>query len=248
MQLNNILNIVVIGAGGTGSALFQSLCRYLYSQEYAGRIIIVDGDTYDVGNIKRQQFRSEEIGMNKALAQANLINSLLPYFEDRLHYIDKYLSKDDLDDLLCDHTVVFNCADNNAIRKYVEEASKKYDNFVHICCGNDLLTGQVSICIRENGAEITPGVFNAVPDLNNDNDDRAILSCEQLAALPSGGQVIIANMMAATLALTKFAQLFDSDCFYQKYSMKPAGTTWFDLAMGSFLNEDVDELKLRKKK
>jgi molybdopterin/thiamine biosynthesis adenylyltransferase len=153
MKLSEVEDILIIGAGGTGSALLPSLCRYLMSQNYGGQVIIADGDSYDLGNASRQHFRPDSIGMNKAEAQAKFLQETIPGFADSIVYIDTFLSKESIEGLITNNTVVFNCVDNNAVRKYVEDVCMQRSRSVHICCGNDLLTGQVLLSMRNNDSD-----------------------------------------------------------------------------------------------
>jgi molybdopterin/thiamine biosynthesis adenylyltransferase len=248
MLLNEINNVIVIGAGGTGSFLIPALGRYLFSKDFLGKLTLIDGDSYSTSNINRQNFHLSAIGMNKAEYQAAVLNKYLPAFADHVFFVDDYLSKEEIQELCVEKTVIFNCADNNAIRKYADDAIAQLNDGIHICCGNELLTGQVHVFIRHEGQNVTKSVMEMTPEFNTHNDDRSEMSCQELEALPSGGQIIIANMMSATLALSKFVQIFEDDCFYQQYKCPPAGITWFDIASNGFLDEHKEEVKWNKKK
>lgn len=225
--------IIVLGAGGTGSALLPFLARYLFSQNYKGRLIIVDGDEYSESNLERQLFATKFIGENKAKYQAGLIASHLPTLADSVEYIDEYLTKDAIEEIINDGTIVINCVDNFAARKYVEDKVVSLNTAAHICCGNELSNGQVQISLRVDGKEITPTIYKAIPKFDSVNDDRAKMSCEELGALPSGGQLVSANLMAGALALNYVIMLFSDNIAYMDQTWIPSDSAWFDTVNNS---------------
>lgn len=234
--------IIVIGAGGTGSMLFGPLCRYLLSKQFSGEIVICDGDEYSASNLERQMFSASKIGMNKAEYQALVIASHLPDLEDRISYIDKYLSQNDIENIVLENTIIINCVDNLAARKYVEDHIATLNTAAHICCGNELRHGQVQISLRVDGEWCSQSIYQDSPMFNSSSDDRSSMSCQQIADLPSGGQIIASNMMAAALALNYVLQImpptpgavFDG-------SYVPAGYTYFDVMTNSFENKSLNQ-------
>lgn len=205
-----IHKILVIGAGGTGSALFIPLCRYLSSQAYDGRVVIADGDKYEISNADRQNFSQDFIGDNKAQYQVMVAESVIPSdnITYDLIYVDRFLTKEDINNLVEEHTIVVNCVDNKAARKYVEDRVLELNNAYHICCGNEKTSGQTTITARVNGKLITKSLYDLYPKFNSVDGDRSVMSCEEMAQLPSGGQIIMANMTAAVLALNFIQQIF----------------------------------------
>lgn len=207
MSLKKVDKVLVIGAGGTGSILLPQLARFLRSEKFGGKLVIADGDSYTDSNANRQQFSLSKIGMNKAEYQALAIVSQLPDMGDTVEFLSEYLDQAKINELITDHTIVINCVDNLAARKFVEDRCQSLDNAAHICCGNELSVGQVQISLRKNGKSVTPNIYKQSPNFNSAADDRSKLDCEGLAALPGGGQLIAANMMAATLAMNYMVQL-----------------------------------------
>ena len=205
---NKIKQIVVIGCGGTGSFLIPPLCRYLASINFLEDVVLVDGDTYSNSNSDRQMFDVNQVGLNKAEQQAGTILRTMPEFKMNLQYVDTYVGLEELEDLLVENCVVINCGDNNALRHNVESACLKLKNAVHICCGNEMHHGQVQISMRIVGKQIFPPIWDRYPQFKTTVEDRSKMSCEELAKLPSGGQVISANMMSASIALNTIIGLF----------------------------------------
>lgn len=243
MKINRIL---VIGLGGTGSNLVPLLGRFLYSIKYDGDIILADGDSYSESNIERQIFSIAHINMNKAEYQATVLANHIPFLKNQIEIVDKYLSKDDINEIIQEGTIVINCVDNLAARKYVEDRILELDNGAHICCGNELKTGQVQLSLRIDGEQVTPSIYKQSPVFNSENDDRSKMSCQDLAKLPSGGQLIAANAMSAVIAFNFVTYLMSSDNLYLGGTWVPCGTVRFDNGYCSMDKEDTYEVDFEK--
>lgn len=63
-----IATVTIFGLGGTGARLASLICQQLVSENYskAIKVILVDGDTVELKNCKRQLFVESEVGKNKA--------------------------------------------------------------------------------------------------------------------------------------------------------------------------------------
>lgn len=236
MRANQVQRVLVIGAGGTGSLLLPSLVRLLRSiEDFNGNIIIADGDSYDEGNSARQLFSTKRVGQNKAEYQYEALVSQLPDMEDKISYIPEYLSQSDLGDIITENTIVINCADNFAVRKYAEDLVLNLRNGIHICCGNELRTGQVQIHIRNNGVSMTPSIYEQYPELDSEDGDRSSMSCEDLAALPGGGQLICANMTAASLALNFVDMAIGGHPIHLNGEYMPCDEVVFDVSQNNYM-------------
>lgn len=191
-------SIVVVGCGGTGSYLIQPLARFLNSVNYQGHIYLCDGDAYDVGNRDRQNFDDKAIGISKSEYHASVIADMFPALN--VNMVTEYLGRDDLKEF-GDKAIFINCADNHAIRKFVEDYVDQSSDSMHICCGNERTRGQVQISGKSGGSRVFESIFKRYPEFNSVDADRSTMTCEEFAKLPSGGQVVSANMMAASIAL-----------------------------------------------
>lgn len=224
MNIENVEKVIVLGAGGTGSILINPLARFLSSQKFNGSLMIVDGDSYSESNTDRQIFAAKFVGKNKAEYQATVLTSHIPSLTDQIEFIDSYLGKEEIDELIVENTIVINCVDNIAARKFVQDRIASLDNGVHICCGNELTNGQVQCFVRKNGHNITRPIYDQFPEFNSSNDDRSTMSCEELSALPGGGQLICANMMAASIALNYFMIVTNEHNMFQGGNWVPCDT------------------------
>lgn len=231
--------VLVIGAGGTGSLLFQNLVRYLRSIEFQGLVIIADGDSYSTSNSERQNFSSDAVGRNKAEYQAELAAATMPDFADQISFADKYLSKEDIDEFVVEGTVVINCVDNVAARKYVEDRIDSLSTGAHICSGNELRDGQVQISHRMMGRRITPTVYVRSPGFNSESEDRSKMTCQEIAALPGGAQMIGTNMTAAAICLNYVIELMGNQKANKNGEWIPNSFVVFDIVTNAFKSMEV---------
>ena len=203
------MKVTIVGLGGTGSHLVTPLIRYMKSQmlfEPKG-ILFVDGDAFEDGNVERQDFMPSYSGVNKAQYACLKHQKIFPDSKDTFHFMDKYAGEEDLPRLMPDYGVMFVCVDNYFFRKIVDKYIAGMTYYSVICGGNEMLDGQVQIVQQSEGRNITGQTIcsrHKEIEKSSKEDDRASMSCEAIAELPSGGQVIVANMMSATLMLSYF--------------------------------------------
>ncbi len=72
------MELYLVGAGGTGSALADSLARILYHARQKGKVVsltIIDPDTVQEANIGRQRFCQAEVGYPKASSLTLRLNT-----------------------------------------------------------------------------------------------------------------------------------------------------------------------------
>jgi PRTRC genetic system ThiF family protein len=74
------IQLILVGAGGTGSHILQSLARLAaHVRHQAGPpldIVVVDGDTVESKNVGRQLFSRADVGVNKAQALAERFSAV----------------------------------------------------------------------------------------------------------------------------------------------------------------------------
>lgn len=199
---------VLIGAGGTGSILFDCLMRYLnayhINREENHIIAVIDGDELQPHNLDRQLFAGSQVGENKANA---LVAS---YGGDNLRALPEFLSDDNVTDRINDGDVVMIAADNFDVRARIQRHALSLDNIVVINGGNESTDGSVQMWIRRDGKNITPPLsFMHDEILRPSPHDPSKMDCQQLATLPGGEQTIVANMMSATQILNAVRTLHE---------------------------------------
>ena len=192
---------IQIGAGGTGTHLIGSMLAYL--EGYHGnrgeewQYVIIDGDAFDAGNLSRQLFDASMVTNNKADSMARMYNRY-PVLS-----VPRFVGRDDLAEMVTEGDTVLICADNHSIRALVQERAEQMQDVVVINAGNEEHDGNIQLWVREAGVNKTPKLTYGHPEITFlSEDDRSAMSCQQAAALPGGGQLILANQQAASWMLT----------------------------------------------
>ena len=127
--LERQVRVLVVGCGGTGSAVVAGL-PYLHQSLVARghpgglHVTVVDGDTISPTNCIRQPFARSEIGLNKAVVLVNRLNlfwglkwEAVPVHLKPGTYISRSYSGDDLR-----AHIVIGCVDTRAARATIRDA------------------------------------------------------------------------------------------------------------------------------
>lgn len=198
-------NIQIIGLGGIGSILCDSLCRFMnYDQNNKYHVILMDGDAYESKNSSRQSFNT--FG-NKAIVKESEIR--LQYEKITTENIPKYISESNIHTHIKSNSVVFLCVDNHATRKLVSDYCKSLDDIILISGGNEFTDGNVQIYIRKNGVDITSNLTDYHPEIQNPADKNPDdMSCQELAF--SSPQLLFTNLTVATIMLWVFYSIVNT--------------------------------------
>ena len=131
LKVPGTLQVVIIGAGAIGSALAEMLVR-----SGIEKIVVIDGENIDPGNIVRHTLTLDDEGKNKANAVANRLNLASPYAV--VNAIDRDLDPQDPE---CRRTIekadfVIDCtASNEVIAELHAFSWKEATTFVSISIG-----------------------------------------------------------------------------------------------------------------
>ena len=191
-QANGHYQIIIIGAGGTGSWLASFLSRFNKN------VIMVDGDEVEPKNLARQNFEPDDIYKNKASVVAAKNEFALS--------VDEYLTSTEILDQISDSQkdatpIVIGAVDNNNTRILINEWMEQQSNAIWIDGGNNEVNGQTIIHIKKDGSVVEgyESPMKVEPGLAVSNDDERRpdeISCaEQSESAP---QSIAANVMSAT--------------------------------------------------
>ena len=187
---------LLIGAGGTGGLFIGPALIYLnahhtnHGEEW--HFTVVDGDAYEETNLVRQFFDPRYLGSNKANAVAE------EYTRYPITPIPEFVGYPKLRELMSEGIVVFIGADNHSLRAEVEKRALELQNCIVINAGNEYHDGSVQLWVREGGENKTPRLSYGHPEIAYTGaNDRSFMSCMEITQLPSGEQLIIANMAAA---------------------------------------------------
>jgi hypothetical protein len=209
--MGNNIGIMIIGAGGTGSALFQDLVRC----DIKADIYLVDGDRVQTKNIGRQHFSKKHVKKFKAECLVDTATAALGL--SNLYYCNEYVNElnaigifSKLQNWDYRKKIIVGCVDNHPTRKLIEEYLKGNSNYYYVDCANGQKTGEVVAVYIKYGSEenIFEGAFRSEYDPNVLEDksgteklvveDEASCSDEVAAG---NDQTIIANRKAAITAL-----------------------------------------------
>ena len=152
-------NILVVGCGGTGGFVAESLCRLLNGSDIP--IILIDHDRVEPHNLIRQNFYTGDVGKFKSQALAERLSlkfgrrigfSVYPYMPD---LIDEEYGGGLVHPAV--QGIIIGCVDNADARRTIGQ-TLRYGNW-WLDAGNGLSSGQVLLGnVRNN--ESLEGSFN----------------------------------------------------------------------------------------
>jgi PRTRC genetic system ThiF family protein len=218
--LERQVRVLVVGCGGTGSAIVGGL-PYLHQSLVARghpgglHVTVVDGDTISPTNCIRQPFARAEVGLNKAIVLVNRLNLFwgLKWEAVPIHlkpgtFISRSYSGDDLR-----AHIVIGCVDTRAARAAIRDAVGKWSRVSYaLDHGNSADSGQFILGeplnernrrsrLRLRTAwELFPEIVD--PSLDDDGEP----SCSAVASLERQEPFI--NSTLAQHALALLARLF----------------------------------------
>jgi PRTRC genetic system ThiF family protein len=211
------VRVLVVGAGGTGSAIVMGLpyldqAMRVWSRCYGLDVVMMDADTVSETNCVRQPFSISDIGQNKATVLINRINlfwgtswSAIP---NHFHARSFDRNQDRCPD------VVIGCVDTRAARKAIEDSFLR--SLSRACywldLGNNAASGQFVLGEPLNArnrrkANRLRTVSELFPEITAaDGGEDPLPSCSAVEALDRQEPFI--NQTLAASALAMLAQLF----------------------------------------
>lgn len=206
LALNRPVQILIIGAGGTGGYVIPHLYRIAFASDRPCKVIIADGDIVERKNLIRQNFAECDIGENKAVVMAERYSEV---FGIETEYIPNYIEDEaQLYDLLyLPHpaysstpkpiSILIGAVDNNRSRVMCNNVFKRLDDIIYIDSGNGDFTGQVVCGAKADGKVVSKPVASVFPDILKDTEKfPSELSCAERSV--SAPQSIAANVFAST--------------------------------------------------
>ena len=228
---------LLVGAGGTGSIMFDPLIRYLTA--YHGNreenfiVAVIDGDEIEPHNLERQLFQNNYVGENKA-------NALVAqYGHAALRALPEFVTDDNIAARINEGDTVLIAADNYDVRARIERHGLTLQNITVVNGGNESTDGSLQLWVRRDGKNVTPPLSFMHPEiLTPSPHDPSKLDCQQRAQMPGGEQTIVANMMSATQMLNAIRSLHEWET-----EQRPLRWTqiFFDLQTGNARGSDMRE-------
>lgn len=210
---NRPVNIVIIGAGGTGGYVIPHLYRIALASGRRCRVVICDGDIVEEKNLVRQNFAECDVGENKAAVMAERYSDV---FGIETEYIPEYMeSEEQLIKLLTVHynswdikpvSILIGAVDNNRSRIMCHNVFTKMNDLIYIDSGNGEFTGQVVCGVKSSGRVISKPIARVYPDILKDEEKfPSELSCAERSV--SAPQSIAANIFASTAVVSMLYNL-----------------------------------------
>jgi PRTRC genetic system ThiF family protein len=214
---NRAVRVLVIGAGGTGSAIVMGLpyldqAMRVWGHRYGLAVALMDADLVSETNCVRQPFSVSDIGQNKATVLINRINLfwglMWQAVPQRFHECSFEWEYDRCPDL------VIGCVDTRAARRAIEGSFSHALNRVcyWLDLGNNPASGQYVLGQPLNArnhrkAERLRTVSELYPEIADErNGEDPLPSCSAAEALERQEPFI--NQTLAASALAMLAQLF----------------------------------------
>ncbi len=212
------INVVVIGAGGTGGYLVQALGRLHYGLNHIPNmptlsVTIVDGDRVEEKNLLRQHFLPQDIGRPKATVLAERFGQIYGLGWDA---VPQYLNApEDLFALTRSQwdsaDVWIGAVDNHATRQILHTAFLHMREVVYIDLGNDAFdpddpgvsgySGQAVVGVQESGKTVLDPIGVVYPEVLTDTDSLHPLRACGVQAV-SQPQRLITNQWSAMVGLS----------------------------------------------
>ena len=210
------LRVLIVGAGGNGSAVLLGL-PYLHQAMkvwgHAGgiHVMLADGDLVSDTNCVRQPFASADVGLNKAVVLINRVNL---FWGLRWQAHPEHFHKDSLRSNSAGPHLIFGCVDTRAARQAILSAvTRANDNTIYwLDLGNNASSGQYLLGQPLNAANHRSAVrLRTVTELYPEIADAEagedpLPSCSAAEALERQEPFI--NQVLATSALAMLARLF----------------------------------------
>jgi hypothetical protein len=200
--------IKVIGLGGIGCIVVQYLTVFLKSLERPVRLVLIDGDRFEVANNCRMVF--PRVG-NKAEVKAAEVVAWLGPSDVSVAAVPSYLTQENVEQLLRQDDHVFLCVDNHPTRKLVSEHCGRLPAVALFSGGNEGVDpprergtyGNVQVYLRRDGKDLTVPLTRFHPEIANPKGKLPTdASCVELAV--STPQILFTNLAVASALLNAF--------------------------------------------
>ncbi|QUN31834.1 PRTRC system ThiF family protein (plasmid) [Cupriavidus sp. KK10] len=203
----NAWKVVVVGAGGTGSALLPALARLHHAMLELGHpggieCTVYDDDTVSETNVGRQGFYPNDVGQHKATLLVNRLNLLMG---TRWAASPRRIGSQDR--FVCDMAI--GCVDSRAARKAILGSLERGPGGYYLDCGNETDRGQVILGqVRGKREGRLPHVGDLFPELVDPKGDKEDTgpSCSMADALRK--QSLVINQAIAVQAFNLLWTLF----------------------------------------
>ena len=203
--LRRAVDVLVIGAGGTGSHVLTGLAQLHHAMLALGHpgglaVSVLDADTVSATNVGRQMFFTSDIGQSKSQVLVQRINMAMGVnwkaFQDRFTVETR-----------TDASLIIGCVDNRATRNAIAALQTQFEPKYWLDMGNSQHGGQIVLGQIGKGKEL-PHVGDLFPETTDaaqdDTDDTP--TCSMAEALEK--QSLFINRAMALYGLNLLSELF----------------------------------------
>lgn len=211
-QEANITDIKIIGLGGIGSALSDSVSRFLnYRSQTIYRVTLIDKDKYESKNFERQTFLFE--GRNKAEAKKE---ELKEKFKNVIFISEPvFINDENVSKFIKEKDIVLLAVDNHKTRKVVSDYCSKLNNITLISGGNEITEGNIQIFAKENGEKLLPSLTDYHQEIDNPQDKSPEeKSCQELQQ--NEPQLYFTNLMVSCYMCCALYNVMNGDYQYSE--------------------------------
>jgi hypothetical protein len=215
--------IKVIGLGGIGCIVLQYLTVFLKSLEQPVRLVLIDGDRFEVANNRRMVFQT--VG-NKAEVKAAETVAWLGACDVSVAAVPQYVTTENIGQLVLPGDHVFLCVDNHATRKLVSDHCGQLPSVALFSGGNEGVDpprergshGNAQVYLRRESRDVTASLTRFHPEIAHPNGKLPTeLSCAELAV--STPQILFANLAVASALLNAFFAYLCGRLTYQEVKL-----------------------------
>lgn len=222
------LRVLVIGAGGNGSAVLLGLPYLHQAMKVWGNagglhVMLVDGDQVSETNCVRQPFAAADVGLNKAVVLINRVNL---FWGLRWQAHPEHFHKDSLRTNSAGPHLIIGCVDTRAARQAILSAvTRANDSTVYwLDLGNNASSGQyvlgqpLNAANRRSAARLRT-VAELYPEIvDAEAGEDPLPSCSAAEALerqePFINQVLATSALAMLARLLRYGAITHHGAFY----------------------------------
>ena len=228
------LRITIVGSGGTGGFVAESLCRLLTGR--AAQVVLVDHDRVEPHNLLRQNFHQADIGRFKSQALAERLAG--DYYRTIGYSTHPFLESNNRNYAASRHSpcLMIGCVDNAQARRAMAQWLPPSGNSWLIDAGNGANWGQVLIgntnqvtgdnLFDQSVGRIVPAPTLQRPDLLT-TVPQTPPDVDCAAALDLTDQDPTINQMMASLVTMTVRRMIAGDC--------PFMSLYLDMEQGTVL-------------
>jgi molybdopterin/thiamine biosynthesis adenylyltransferase len=202
------MHVYVIGCGGGASYLLPPLYRTLGAIDKSHKLYLIDRDTLEARNRRRQNFQAHQDGFSKAQALKQLLEESVYFSNVEIIVRNEYVKEDTRLELSKDPAVIFAMVDNHPARRSALAIADRY-GIPCICAANEMHSAE-AYYYDPNHYDTQADPRVVYPEILTDNqDDPTRPSCNEA---PTGDKPVEQGAAANFLSAAAALHLFQAHC------------------------------------